>query len=181
MSRIPVLIAGAGPVGQLSALLLARHGIRSRLIDRRREPMTAPKAHAVNPRTLEICESVGVSAEGLRREGASANDAGWVRFVGTLTGTEFGALPYERQDDSALSDTPYPLTNIPQPKFEAALAKAIAAEPLIAFTRGVTCADLVEVPDGVTAQLEAEDGTRDALTCDYLIAADGAGSRLRDT
>lgn len=180
MSRIPVLIAGAGPVGQLSALLLARQGIASRLIDRRPQPTEAPKAHAVNPRTLEICESVGVSAEGLRREGASANDAGWVRFVGTLTGTEFGALPYERQDDNALGDTPYPLTNIPQPKFEAALAKAIAAEPLITVTRGVTCTDLVEVPDGVTAQLEAEDGTREAVTCDYLIAADGAGSRLRD-
>ncbi|MDO9126869.1 MAG: FAD-dependent monooxygenase, partial [Parvibaculum sp.] len=92
-----------------------------------------------------------------------------------------GALPYERQDDKALAHTPYPLTNIPQPKFEAALAKAIDAEPLITFTRGVTCADLAEVPDGVTAQLEAADGTRDALTCDYLIAADGAGSRLRDT
>ncbi|ABS61754.1 2,4-dichlorophenol 6-monooxygenase [Parvibaculum lavamentivorans DS-1] len=180
MSRIPVLIAGAGPVGQLSALLLARQGIASRLIDRRPRPAEAPKAHAVNPRTLEICESVGVSAEGLRREGASANDAGWVRFVGTLTGTEFGALPYERQDDSALADTPYPLTNIPQPKFEAALAKAIEAEPLITFTRGIACTGLVEVPDGVTAQLEAEDGRRDTLTCDYLIAADGAGSRLRD-
>lgn len=180
MSRVPVLIAGAGPVGQLAALLLARQGIASRLIDRRRAPLTAPRAHAVNPRTLEICASVGVPAEALRRQGASANDAGWVRFADTLTGPEFGALPYERQDDKALADTPYPLSNIPQPKFEAALATAIAGEPLIRFTRGVACADLAEGPGGVTAQLETEGGRREAVTCDYLIAADGAGSRLRD-
>jgi 2-polyprenyl-6-methoxyphenol hydroxylase-like FAD-dependent oxidoreductase len=180
MSRIPVLIAGAGPVGQLAALLLARQGIASRLIDRRQAPMTAPRAHAINPRTLEICESAGVSAEGLRREGASANDAGWVRFADTLTGPEFGCLPYERQDDKALSDTPYPLSNIPQPKFEAALAAAIAAEPLVSFTRGVTCTALRDAQDGVTAQLETANGRREAVHCDYLIAADGAGSRLRE-
>ncbi|MDO8422512.1 MAG: FAD-dependent monooxygenase, partial [Parvibaculum sp.] len=51
MTRTPVLIVGAGPVGQLSALLLAHHGIASRLIDRRPHPTSAPKAHAVNPRT----------------------------------------------------------------------------------------------------------------------------------
>ncbi len=179
MSRIPVLIAGAGPVGQIAALLLARTGIASRLIDRRLEPLLAPKAHAVNPRTLEICESVGVAAEALRAAGASANDGGHVRFVGTLTGPEFGSLPYERQDDAALADTPFPLTNIPQPKFEAALTRAIAAEPLVAFTRGVACSGFAETAGGVTATLESADGTRSTLDCAYVIAADGAGSPLR--
>ncbi|MCE9648455.1 MAG: FAD-dependent monooxygenase [Parvibaculum sp.] len=179
MSRVPVLIAGAGPVGQLCALLLSRHGIASRLIERRLEPATAPKAHAVNPRTLEICDGAGVSAERLRELGADANDAGWVRFVGTLTDVEFGCLPYERQDDKALADTPFPLTNIPQPKFEAALAEAIAADPRIDFTRGVTCTGIAEGPNGVTAELEASDGARSSVECSYLVAADGAGSRLR--
>ena len=179
-SRIPVLIAGAGPVGQLAALLLARAGIAVRLIDRRRAPLLAPKAHAVNPRTLEICESAGVSAEGLRAAGASANDAGQVRFVGTLTGPEFGALPYERQDDKALADTPYPLTNIPQPVFEAALTAAIAEAPLISFTRGVACTGIAEVAGGLRATLESADGTRSTLDCAYAIAADGAASPLRE-
>jgi 2-polyprenyl-6-methoxyphenol hydroxylase-like FAD-dependent oxidoreductase len=180
MSRTPVLIVGAGPVGQLAALLLARHGIASRLIDRRTQSSTAPKAHAVNPRTLEICESIGVSATALSRAGASANDAGWVRFVGTLSGPEFGCLPYERQDAKALAYTPFPLTNIPQPKFEAALAEAISHDDRIEMTRGVACIGIAEGPAGVAVQLEeTESGRRMTLDCGYVVAADGAGSPLR--
>jgi len=179
MSRHPVLVAGAGPVGCLAALLLARLGVASCLVDRRPSPGTAPKAHAVNPRTLEICDSIGVSAAALRRAGASANDAGFVRFMGRLAGPEFGALPYERQDDAALAFTPFPLTNIPQPVFEAALFEAIAAEPLISFERGIACTDLEENAGGVTATLLGENGTS-RLECSYIIAADGANSRLRE-
>lgn len=180
MTQIPVLIVGAGPVGEMAALLLARQGIRSWLIDRREKPATAPKAHAVNPRTLEICEALGVSAQALRAQGASANEAGWVRFVGTLKGPEFGCLPYERQDDKALEHTPFPLTNIPQPRFEAALEKAILAEPLIVMKRGVTCLEVAQHAAGVTATLEDNaTGTLSKLEASYVIAADGAGSRLR--
>lgn len=181
MSHSPVLIIGAGPVGQLSALLLARHGIASRLIDRRPEVSTAPKAHAVNPRTLEICESAGVDAAALREAGAEANDGGFVRFVGTLTGPEFGALPYERMDDGAFEHTPYPLINLPQPVFEAALQEAIDAEPLIEFARGVECTGLEQDADGVVARLtDHATGAASDHSSDYVIAADGAGSRTRE-
>ncbi len=180
MTRTPVLIVGAGPVGQLSALLLAHHGIASRLIDRRPHPTSAPKAHAVNPRTLEICDSIGVSAVALSASGASANDAGFVRFMGKLSGPEFGALPYERQDAAALTHTPFPLTNIPQPKFEAALDAAIRANPLISFQRGVSCVATAEHEDSITATLEnSKAGTREDITCQYVIAADGANSPMR--
>ena len=75
-TELPVLIIGAGPVGQLAALMLSKQGVSSLLIDRRTTTLTAPKAHAVNARTLEICESVGVSAARLREIGESANESG---------------------------------------------------------------------------------------------------------
>ncbi|MGV8995800.1 MAG: FAD-dependent monooxygenase [Parvibaculaceae bacterium] len=175
-----VLIVGAGPVGLVAALSLAKAGVPSLLIDRHETPVSAPKAHAVNPRTLEICDALGVSAASLRETGASANDAGHVRFMGRLSGPEFGALPYERQDDAALAHTPFPLTNIPQPKFEAALTKAVLRQPLITFRRGVTCASLAQTPEQVVAVLEVgPDKTREHVAASYVIAADGAGSRLR--
>lgn len=178
--REQVLIVGAGPVGQLAALLLARQGIASMVVERRRAIGTAPKAHAVNPRTLEICESVGVSAAMLRAAGASANDAGFVRFVGTLSGVEFGALPYERQDDDAFAYTPFPLTNIPQPRLERALEKAIQAEALIELRRGLTCKVVEDRGDHVVALLEeGEGGVPVRVECQYLIAADGANSLVR--
>lgn len=178
MSHLPVLIAGAGPVGCMAALLLARQGIATRLVDRRSEPASAPKAHAVNPRTLEICDGLGICAATLRRRGASANDAGFVRFMGTLSGPEFGALPYERQDDGAVIHTPFPLTNMPQPAFEAALFQAIAEQPLVTLQRGVNCTALRQNPDRVMATL-VEGGRSLELACSYVVAADGAGSRLR--
>jgi 2-polyprenyl-6-methoxyphenol hydroxylase-like FAD-dependent oxidoreductase len=36
--QVPVLIVGAGPVGLMRALLLARHGIEAHTIDRRSRP-----------------------------------------------------------------------------------------------------------------------------------------------
>lgn len=181
MTHPSVLVVGAGPVGQLAALLLSRSGVASVLIDRREIPLTAPKAHAVNPRTLEICESLGVPAASIRERGARAEDAGWVRFVGTLSGPELGSLPYERQDDAALRDTPFPLTNIAQPEFEALLSAAIAKDPNIQLMRGVECQSVDEGPEGqITATLcDHKSGTMSSAAFAYVIAADGAGSRIR--
>lgn len=177
-----VLIVGAGPVGQLAALLLSHHGIKSVLIDKRLTTLSAPKAHAINARTLEICDSIGISAERLRELGASANEGGNVRFVSTLTGIEFGALPYERQDEGALAYTPFPLSNIPQPVFEETLADHVHADPMIDFRRGVECLSLHDAGDHVDATLVSLDsGESDTASFDYVIAADGAGSKIRQS
>ena len=67
MSRIevPVLIVGAGPVGLMGSLLLARLGMETRILDRRETPIRAPAAHVVNARTFEICRAVGVDMDAL--------------------------------------------------------------------------------------------------------------------
>ena len=177
-----VLIVGAGPVGQLAALLLSHHSVPSMLIDKRRTTLTAPKAHAVNARTLEICDSIGISAERLRALGSSANEGGEVRFVGTLTGPEFGCLPYERQDEGALQFTPYPLSNVPQPVFEKELLTKIKSDPRIDFRRGTECAELIDTGDHVKANLiSTESTTHYSCSFDYVIAADGAGSGMRQS
>ena len=119
-----VLIVGAGPVGMISALSLARAGIHSIIVERHRERRNAPKAHAINARTLEICERLGLSADKIRGTGASIEDGGLVHFVDTLSSTHFGCLPYERQDDGAREFTPWPLVNIAQPVFECFLQEA---------------------------------------------------------
>lgn len=181
-SSARVLIVGAGPVGQLAALLLSYHGIDSMLIDKRMKTLSAPKAHAVNARTLEICESIGVSAEHLRSLGADAKEGGKVRFVGTLTGQEFGSLPYERQDDAAFEATPYPLSNIPQPVFEEALMTKTRADPRIDFRRGVECTQAKNVADRVDAVfVTTESQQQFTQSFDYVIAADGASSTIRES
>lgn len=177
----PVLIVGAGPAGQLAALLLSQQGIASTIVERRVERSTAPKAHAVNPRTLEICSSLDLPMDEIYRLATPVSQGGQVQFMASLSGVSLGALPYERQDDGVRSLTPYPLANIAQPKFEEVLSRAIDQRADISVLRGCTCTDLKQDDEGVTAQVELKGASNPiAISCDYLLAADGAGSRLRD-
>ena len=57
-----VLVAGAGPVGLTMAAELARHDIRSRIIDHLFEPLPYCRAFGVTPRTLEVWDDMGTAA-----------------------------------------------------------------------------------------------------------------------
>ncbi|WOF72623.1 FAD-dependent monooxygenase [Parvibaculaceae bacterium PLY_AMNH_Bact1] len=179
MLETQVLIVGAGPVGQMAALLLARQGVQSIIVDRRQTRLTAPKAHAVNSRTLEICETAGISAEKVRTTGAPPDEAGWVRFVSTLTGAQFGHLPYERQQDDVKDLTPFPLSNIAQPDFEELLETELASCPQVTLLRGTECTSVTETADGVIASLAPTEAGPEKVSCRYAIAADGANSPIR--
>jgi 2-polyprenyl-6-methoxyphenol hydroxylase-like FAD-dependent oxidoreductase len=130
MERIdtPVLVVGAGPVGLMASLLLAQQGIRHRVIDRRSGPHRAPQAHVVNPRTLEICRAAGIDWDALRALATPRADGSHVVFMTTLPGEELGRLPYERQGDDTLRDTPTPLLNLSQHRFEPALLDRVRSE-----------------------------------------------------
>ena len=55
-----VLIVGGGPVGLLGAQLLARRGIKVLVAEKYPQRVDSPKAHALNPRSLEICAAAGL-------------------------------------------------------------------------------------------------------------------------
>lgn len=180
MLEADVLIVGAGPVGLMTSLLLSNQGVSSLVVERRFERMTAPKAHAVNSRTLEICDAAGLDAETVRAAGAAADEAGWVRFLSKLNGVEFGQLPYERQQDDVKDLTPYPLTNIAQPDFEALLAETLQSRSNVTLLRGVESDGFVENSEGVLAELLFIDSdTQVQAKTKYVVAADGANSRIR--
>jgi 2-polyprenyl-6-methoxyphenol hydroxylase-like FAD-dependent oxidoreductase len=54
-----VLIVGAGPAGLFTALELARHGVRARLVERDPTPHRQTRATAIQPGTLELLELAG--------------------------------------------------------------------------------------------------------------------------
>ena len=59
MERTPILIVGGGPVGLAAALELARHGVRSLLLERHNSTTWHPKARNLNTRTMEIARGWG--------------------------------------------------------------------------------------------------------------------------
>ena len=136
-----------------------------------------PRAHAVNPRTIEILREVGITDAELRGVSAPKELTSEVRFVTTLTGYCFGTLPYERQDDDVRAVTPSPLVNIPQPALEALLLGRVEGEPLIDLRRGHVWVS-AEQGDGVVSWCARPRAP--AVRSRYLVAADGASSAVRE-
>src|SRR5215207_6209411 len=55
-----VAIVGAGPVGLLLANLLGARGVRTLIIEKRREPQTSSMAIGITPPSLEILRCLGL-------------------------------------------------------------------------------------------------------------------------
>jgi succinate dehydrogenase/fumarate reductase flavoprotein subunit len=68
MNNTTVLIVGAGPVGLTLACELARRDISFRIIERSPIPPNGSRAKALQPRSLEIFNDLGI-AEGLMQQG----------------------------------------------------------------------------------------------------------------
>ena len=62
-----VLIAGAGPTGLLLALWLTRLGVHVRIVDPKPGPTTETRAIAVQARTLEFYDQLGLGQETMAR------------------------------------------------------------------------------------------------------------------
>ena len=54
MSALPILIAGGGPVGIITALALAQRGVPVRLFEGAAAVNEAPRASTLHPATLEM-------------------------------------------------------------------------------------------------------------------------------
>ena len=173
-----MVIGGGGVVGITLALLLAQRGVATVVLERQDAPRTLPRAHAINPRTIEVLRELSVNADQLRDIAAPHDLTSEVRFVTTLTGVCFGTLPYERQGDDIAGFAATGTLNIPQPALEAVLFDLSATEPLIDLRRGhewVACQQDGQI---VVSTVRGPEGEY-ALCSRFFVAADGAGSPVR--
>jgi 2-polyprenyl-6-methoxyphenol hydroxylase-like FAD-dependent oxidoreductase len=162
------LIVGAGPVGLGAALFLARQGHAPRVVERLDEPAQQSKALAVNPRTLEILETTGLTRRmlelGLPIYGAQFHRRG--KIMGSLSFT--GLHPR------------YPfMLALSQATTERLLAEALAAAGG-GVERGLQMVGCRSHSDGVEVTLApSAGGPREVTRCRWLLAADGAHSTAR--
>lgn len=185
--QTPVLIIGSGPTGLTAALLLARTGIKSTIIERHTSKTGQPKAHAINPRSLEIFRQLGLDTAALRGQGVPPEEGDTVRFVVSMAGRELGTLPYERQGGETYEITPEPLFNIPQPKLERFLGDAVEGESpwgeMVTVLRGWQW-ERCDEGQGSTALastiVERETGAFRVIESAYILDCGGANSRARN-
>jgi len=182
--RADVLIIGAGPSGMVSALCLARAGVRSIVVERAAGLAAHPKAHEVNARSIEILTGLGITNEELEAEASPPADAARILFCRTVN-EELGRIDLLADAKSAekyrrhlRSQRPY--LNLSQTELEKTLLTHVQGEARIQllFEHAWKAFEEKEGPV-VSLVLRRSDGHMLQITSDYVIAADGAASRAR--
>src|SRR4051794_17140669 len=169
-SARPVVVVGAGPVGQTAALLLARHGVPVVVVDGRAErDAVGSKAICQQRDVLDVWDFAGPGAEIARRG---------VTWTTSRTFHRDRELFTTRFVDRGRSAFP-PWVNISQGETEALLDEAIAAVGTIDVRWGhlVTCLD--QNDDGVVVTCATADGST-TIEGTHVVACPGArGEGLR--
>src|SRR5436189_1708530 len=83
-----VLVVGAGPAGSVAALVLARAGVRVRLVDRAQFPRDKLCGDTLNPGSLSILERLGI-ARGVRDRALPIAGMDITGPSGTLVSAEY--------------------------------------------------------------------------------------------
>ena len=87
-----VLVSGAGPVGMISALLLAESGVRTAVIDRGGRPATHSYACGLHPRSLELLDQLGLLPE-VTQASRRINKVAFYSGQGREAEVDLSALP----------------------------------------------------------------------------------------
>ncbi len=163
-----ILIIGAGSTGLSSALFLSDMGYKPRIIDKR-EPSNITKALGVNPNTLKILESTGVTKRFLENG----------RKLGAMNLWCKDKLIYKNDFSKVKHDYPFMLIQ-PQYETEGIMEEALA-ERYIYVERGWSLEDIRVLDEKTELKIQDKQGD---ISCVYnngiVIAADGHNSVVRN-
>ena len=163
-----MLIVGAGPIGMTAALVLARYGIRSVLIDRKDTFNDGSRAICIARPSMHILERIGAVAP----------------FVEKALGWRFGRSYYRGEQIFRLEmpqppgEKYLPMYNLQQQYIEKFLHDAVAASDLIDMRWQSELSAIERHNDGVSVRISSPAGDY-RLDADYVLAADGARSPVR--
>lgn len=167
-----VLIAGGGPIGTVTGLRLARHGIPVTVFERLEKPAQDHRAATLQPSTLDLFEELGLTDD-IARQGLRSPIFQWRDRVTQAVVAEF--------DYGVLSDeTRHPY--VIQLEQHRTVYVALAAAEKVAEFIMVRPAEVISVcqeADFVEAEVRMEDGSIEVHRGRYLIGCDGGRSIVR--
>lgn len=166
----PVIIVGAGPTGLATAIDLAQQGIESVVLDDNNTVSVGSRAICFAKRTLEILDRLG-AAQPMIDKGVT-----WQHgrvFFQEREVYDFNLLPEEGHRMPAF-------INLQQYYFEEYLVnRADELSERIDLRWKHRVIEVNSSPEQTGVVVSTEDGDY-RLTCDYLLVADGANSKIRD-
>jgi 3-(3-hydroxy-phenyl)propionate hydroxylase len=160
----PVVVLGAGPVGQTTALLLAHWGVRVVVVDPRPErDLVGSKAICQQRDVLDVWETVGAGRR-LADEGVT-----WTTARTFHRGDELFAVQFQ---DRGRSPFP-PFVNVSQSRTEQVLDERLAQSPLVEVRWGCEAVGIDQDDDGVRIRCTTSGG-ESVLSAPYVVACTGA-------
>ena len=166
-----IVVAGAGPVGLITALILARAGIPVLVVDAARDILQLPRAIVYHPPSVAVLDRLGLLDE-MMAAGLIKHDYQWRTPAGEI----LAAI-----DSSVLQpdDTPYPYNlHLGQHRLAAIVLQALLREPSAELRWEHRVIAVAQDDDAVDITLETPDGRLDCRA-PFLVGADGASSGVR--
>jgi 2-polyprenyl-6-methoxyphenol hydroxylase-like FAD-dependent oxidoreductase len=175
----PVLIAGGGLVGLAMAMFLAQHGVRSIAIEKLKTPSPLPRAAFFHMRTFELFRAAGIEDQVIEQSQKEFTPDGAIVGVESLAGRQIAAfIPSLNENVEALS--PCRRWFVSQPGLEPILRRR-AEEVGASVITGHEVVSAAQGADGVGVTVrDTETGAERTLRARYLVAAEGARSRIRE-
>ena len=179
MEDVPVLIVGGGPVGLTASILLSQAGVRSLLVERHPGTAIHPKARGINARSMEMYRQCGVEAA-IRKAGLPPERAGFIVWARTLAGEEIERRVPWRSGPQSVAVSPVRNCLCAQDDLEPVL-RAFAERQACGELRFSTDVTACEQDDTavIATLVDRAGGTRKQIKAQYVIAADGAQSTIR--
>jgi len=169
VARLPVVIAGGGPVGLTLAALLSHHGIASLVIEADDGYCTGSRAICVSRRSMEILGWIGADR---RIADIGLPWAGGRSYYRDTEVLHF-RMPSEPGERFA------PMVNIQQYEVEEAAHRAVAGDRA-EIRWGTRVTGVVPGDDGVRVEVVDDAGSATTIAADWLVACDGGRSTVRD-
>ena len=167
-----VIITGAGPVGCVSSLILAKAGIHVTLLEAESDLPLDMRASTFHPPTLDMLDELGVVQEiikqGLITPQFQYRDRqkGLIAEFDMTAISEFTKHPYRVQAEQ------YKLTRI--------ISDILVNYPHVEQKFNARATNLQQDDSSVTVHFDTPDGPQ-SITGDYLISCDGSRSFARKT
>lgn len=165
-----VLIIGAGPTGLVMACHLLRYDVKFKIIDKQKDRAHESRAFAIQAKSMEIFQSLGIAEEFLK---LARSNVDFAFFINGKKQIEIKFQHFQHQD------TPFPSVYfLPQAETERILNEFLEKKEiyierqkeLIAFTQD---------SQGVRATVKNSMGNTEKIACDYIVGCDGAHSSIR--
>lgn len=171
-----VMIIGGGPVGLSAAIALAFQGIQTILIEKHPTTTHHPKARGVNGRSMEIFRSWGLKKH--MKHYQMPHEAHRFTWMEDFQGKEITRV------QATVDYSPYSPTEnalIAQDDVEQELFKKAQGLSLIDLRFNTEMIHTTQNDQEVSVEILNKDTSqKEKLTAQYLIAADGANSSLRN-